>query len=141
MESEVVKNVIEKAKRYLDISGDIELLDLAQKLRAYRNSLHPDKYLDEAAKKAVEEKFKDVGSILKNLQNTIEQGSTQKSSTEMTVYSQKFDLFLAESACDQANERIRELESRIDTLQSIREYEKETNEGLKRTWKQSGLSK
>lgn len=90
--SEVITSIIQKVKNALDISDDLSSTELYDRLFNYRNAVHPDKFVDEDAKKEAEEKFKNISNLLGELSKHIQQETIQKKPSELIVIKNELEL-------------------------------------------------
>ncbi|MBD1398491.1 hypothetical protein H9Q13_15065 [Pontibacter sp. JH31] len=89
---ELTTSIIQKVKDELKITEELSSTELYDMLHKYRSSQHPDKFLDKERKKAAEEKFKRLNSLLIELANLIEQEKQQKLPSEIIPYKKEYEI-------------------------------------------------
>lgn len=105
-------SVITKVKTLLGVTADIEPTELYDLLYDYRNTVHPDKFTDDKKKIEAEEKFKEIGVLLSDLNKIIEGQKLEKKPSELIPYQKQFELI-------QRKQEIVTNEEEIKSLQSI----------------------
>lgn len=130
MSHELEKSTIERTKDTLSITGDIKSYDLYEKLREYRNNIHPDRFTDEKQKKHAEEKFKGIQSLLTELATHIQQENLSASSSELIVFKPLYDNVYYQQKIDQTELKVSALELELSETKKLLGEVKEENKQL-----------
>lgn len=134
--SEITVSIIQRARDFLKVEGDVGGVELHRLLREYRNAVHPDKVRDEEAKKTAEEIFKNVQSLLQELTQFLEQERLSRKPTELAFYSAAYDSVTVQAELDATKaerDELREENKNLDEqLKSLTDAEAKTQaEALK----------
>jgi hypothetical protein len=129
MNENIEKNLHVRVKEFLQIDEECSLFELFERLREYRNSIHPDKFQDEETKKEAEEKFKEAQNLWQELKRAIEREKLEKKSTEIQYYKSVYENVDLIKELDEARIKISELDSKIVQITHERDgLEKELSE-------------
>lgn len=129
MKDNIEKNLHIRAKEFLQIDEECSLFELFERLREYRNSIHPDKFQDEVTKKEAEEKFKEAQNLWQELKRAIEREKLEKKSTEVQYYKSVYENVDLIKELDAARIKNSELEAIIAQIKHERDgLEKELSE-------------
>ncbi|RXG20329.1 hypothetical protein DSM02_2500 [Leeuwenhoekiella polynyae] len=118
--------IIEKIKKELNISDEVSIIELHDKLYKERNLTHPDK-VDEKLKEKAKERFSILNNLLKELKIYIDRHNLKSSSS----------LILFENDYEKINDRskILRLEKDILDLKKVIKKQEKENKKLKSTLK------
>lgn len=122
MSQELQKSAVERAKDALSITGDVKSYELYEKLRDYRNNIHPDRFTDEKQKKHAEEKFKEIQALLAELAAHVQQETLFVTSSELAVCKPLYDNVYYQQKVDQDDERVAALERELKTAQEVNKH-------------------
>lgn len=125
MSKEIVIDIIDRVKKYLQIEDNLSSVELLHLLKEHRKRIHPDKFSEEHAKKEAENKFKSLGELIDELDNFIQNDMLQRPAKEVALYEPIYDNFLLQKNLDRALKKSEELNSTI-------KYLKEENEDLQK---------
>jgi hypothetical protein len=89
--TELTVSIIQKVKDELDLVEDLPSTELYDQLYKYRNSQHPDKFIDTKTKVDAGEKFKTRSSLLSELSSYIEKEKQQKKPSELIVFEKDYE--------------------------------------------------
>jgi hypothetical protein len=103
-------SIIQTVKDELEESRDLASTELYELLYKYRNSQHPDKFIDPERKKDAEEKFKKLDSLLLKLVNYIEQEKQQKKPSDIILYEKDYEIIKNKQDILKYEETIRQLQ-------------------------------
>lgn len=126
MNKQIDISVIEKAKKILQIENEMSSIELLKLLKDYRKRIHPDNFIEDSARNEAEEKFKELGCLIDDLNHYIENEKLHRSAMELALYEPIYDNVSLETKVDEAAEKIIELEEQVTDL-------KEENTRLKET--------
>lgn len=138
---------IQKVKSFLQTdkrSGAIEMMELLEGLKEYRKKIHPDRFTEENAKKKAEEKFKETGKLIEELDRFIQIDKVNRSAQELALYEPHYEKMAMQKELEEAKQKADRLESTVEYLQQKNdelqkeldskqtdELEKETQELMK----------
>jgi hypothetical protein len=123
--NEIQESIIDRVKKNLEISEDINAFDLHKILYNTRNNSHPDLF-EENLKKTAQERFQELSVYLSELKTFLDNLKLTKSPQELIIYEKSF-----ESVIDKS--RIIELEGKNKKLEESLSYNKIEIENLKKT--------
>jgi hypothetical protein len=123
-EDEQIK-LLQHAKEILCVDGECSIFELHERLRAFRNDTHPDKFQDEQLKKDAEARFKDVQSLLDEFDKLVQLDRFKRKSSELAVYKPLYDTVQLSSDLDKAK-------TEIEGLKTELKNEKELTDDLKK---------
>jgi hypothetical protein len=86
MQQDIDLDIASKVKQLLGIENECSLPEMCILLREHRNSVHPDKFSDENAKREAEEKFKETQKLLEDLDRLIQQQQIAKRPSDIALY-------------------------------------------------------
>ena len=129
MENQIDKSIIQKVKEVLQISEDLSSIELLKLLKDYRKRIHPDKFTEEKAREKANEKFKDLGNTIDELNRYIENEKLHRGAKELALFEPLYDNVSLQSKLDEAEQKVKNLEEKVDSLKKINE---ELNESLSR---------
>lgn len=132
MSQDIDIGIVTKVRTYLEADEASSPADLYTALWKHRNQLHPDNFSDEAARKAAEEKFKDVQGLLESLQRYIENDALTGSPRELALYKPNLDRIYLVAEVDSLKEKLREATDEIGNLKYDLNQEKERASELER---------
>ncbi|MEN6488192.1 MAG: hypothetical protein ABFD66_04805 [Smithella sp.] len=130
MSQELQKSTVERAKDALSITGDIKSYELYEKLREYRNNIHPDRFMDEKQKEHAEEKFKEIQSLLAELEVHFQQEKLSLSSSELVIFKPLYDNVYYQQKIDQSESKMSTLELELSETKKLLGEAKELNKQL-----------
>ena len=136
--NEIENHIIQKVRELLDTEEN-EPETLYDMLYNYRSIVHPDKYLDAAAKKEAEEKFKNLNDLLEKLSSYIEKKSLEKKPSELILFQEKHQLVVARQDSLEKDKIIESLKTELwlakydikNLKQQIKELNSKTSDELK----------
>ncbi len=121
MTTELQLSVIEKVKKALGITDELETFELYDLLYNTRNNCHPDKYIDEEIKKKAEEQFKEFSSLLKELEFHISQEKLSKRPSDIVLYQEKYEVINLRIQLRHLENEIKELKNESKSLKDQKE--------------------
>lgn len=124
--TEITISIIQKVKEELSVSDDLASTELYDLLHKYRNSQHPDKFVNDERKKVAEEKFKKLNTLLLELANFIEQEKQQKKPSEIIPFQKDYEIVKTKQQSIEYEEIIKNLKLKIEVNEiNIKEFKKE----------------
>jgi|AntAceMinimDraft_9_1070365.scaffolds.fasta_scaffold41669_1 hypothetical protein len=129
MKNQLDKSIIQKVKEVLQIDEDLSSIELLKLLKDYRKRIHPDKFTEDDARKEANEKFKELGNTIDELNRYIENEKLHRGAKELALFEPLYDNVSLQSKLDEAEEKIKDLEEKVDSLKKNNE---ELNESLSR---------
>jgi hypothetical protein len=118
MSNELQKTLPERAKEFLQVDGEHSLFELADLLRQYRTEIHPDRFQDAELKKQADERFKNVQTLLGELERQMEVERINQKPADLAIYKPLYDTAKIQSELDKTK---MELEDAKNELASARE--------------------
>jgi hypothetical protein len=109
--------ILQKVKTVLQITDDLSSIELLHLMKDYRKRIHPDKFTEETAKKTAEDKFKEIGQLIEELDRFIQVDQVNRSAKEVALYEPLYDNLSLQRELDDAKNKVEELESTITRLQ------------------------
>ncbi|MGV8843578.1 MAG: hypothetical protein ACOH2I_10150 [Pseudomonas sp.] len=110
------KSVIQKVKDLLQIQGEFSSIELLKFLKEYRARLHPDKFSDEGASKEAEEKFKEIGLIIEELNIYVQNEQLHRSASDLALFEPLYENVSLQEKLDEALDKVKTLEEKIISL-------------------------
>lgn len=129
MKNQLDKSIIQKVKEILQIAEDLSSIELLKLLKDYRKRIHPDKFTEEDARKEANEKFKELGNTIDELNRYIDNEKLHRGAKELALFEPLYDNVSLQSKLDEAEEKIKKLDETVDSLKRINE---ELNKSLSR---------
>ena len=127
MNTTIDKSIIQKVKEVLQIEEELSSIQLLKLLKDYRKKIHPDKFVEDNARKVATEKFKALGNTIDELNRFIENDKLHRSAKDLALFEPLYDNVSLQSQLDEATENIKKLENQIDNLNGQND---ELNEAL-----------
>lgn len=118
-ENEIELNIVDKVKKILNLSGDIEGVELSKKLYKYRLSLHPDKFTDEESQKVAKEKFIECTNLITQLNSFINSEKIKKKPKEITVWEKDYEIINTQQKVIQSENYIDILNNKITKYRKV----------------------
>ena len=116
MTTEIDKSIIQKVKEVLQIEDELSSIQLLKLLKDYRKRIHPDKFIEDEAKKAATEKFKNLGNTIEELNRYIENEKLHRGAKDLALYEPLYDNVTLQSQLDEALEKNGDLEAQVISL-------------------------
>lgn len=110
------KSVIQKVKDVLQIEDEFSSIELLKLLKEYRARVHPDKFSDEAASNEAEEKFKEISSIIEELNIYVQNEQLHRSASDLALFEPLYENVSLQDKLDESLEKITDLEEKIAHL-------------------------
>jgi hypothetical protein len=127
MNTAIDKSIIQKVKEILQIEEELSSIQLLKLLKDYRKKMHPDKFMEDDARKEATEKFKDLGKTIDELKRFIENEKLHRSAKDLALFEPLYDNVSLQSQLEEATEKIERLEGQLSDL---KEQNAELNELL-----------
>lgn len=124
-------DIIDKVKSYLTLQGDYDILTLVKLLTKARHEAHPDRYSEEE-KEEMTEKFKEINNLLSELKKYAEQQCNTMLIKVGETENCSLELIKTIGNLADANDKISELEKKIEQLTSMEDFYKNETERLKK---------
>ena len=122
------ENIIENIKQILQISYEVPLTDLYNRLWDYRNNFHPDKFLTQEAKTKGEKNFKHISSLLSELHKIVEEEKLEKTNSQIIPFDNTYEIIKLKQVNSDYDCEINDLKTENDYLKSeINERENRIN--------------
>jgi len=149
-EGQIDVGIIAKIRELMN-SPSSSLPELYEQLRRYRNLLHPDRFLDDEAKKSAADRFKEVQGLMAELIKRMERDQLERPAAEVAIYQGVNERIQLQTALDVARDEADSLRQEseqqkreIERLQQvIRQFEdqrfKEEADELKASYKPSRM--
>lgn len=116
MNTHIDKSIIQRAKDILQIDDELSSIELLKLIKDYRKRIHPDRFTEEKAAEEAEEKFKEIGILIEELDKYIQNEKLQRSAQELALYEPLYDNVSLQGQLDEALEKIQTLEYEVDDL-------------------------
>ena len=116
MSTTIDKSIIQKVKEILQIEEELSSIQLLKLLKDYRKKMHPDKFLEDDARKEATEKFKALGNTIDELNRFIENEKLHRSAKDLALFEPLYDNVSLQSQLEEALEKIENLENQIGDL-------------------------
>lgn len=133
MTQELDISLLHKVKEFLQVTDDLSSIELLRLLKDHRKRIHPDKFTEEHAKKEAEEKFKELGTLIDELDRFMQIEKLSRGAKELALYEPLYDNVALQKDIDEANEKIKSLEASVNVLQ-------QENDDLKKSVEQKQTS-
>jgi hypothetical protein len=121
MNNQLDKSIIQKAKEALQIDDELSSIELLKLIKDHRKRIHPDRFTEDDARRHANEKFKDLGRLIDELNRYIENEKLQRGAKELALFEPLYDNVSLQSKIDDAEEKIKELEEKIKALNQTNE--------------------
>jgi len=118
MTQEIDVSLIQRVKEFLQITDDLSSIELLHLLKDHRKRIHPDKFTEEVAKKEAEEKFKETGTLIEELDRHIQVEKLSRGAKELALYEPLYDNLALQKELDEATEKLRSVEDDISNFKN-----------------------
>lgn len=132
MVNELQKTLTERAKELLKSDGDHSLFEIAQLLRQFRKSTHPDLFQNEELKKQAEIRFKDTNALLDEVEKQLEVERFNRQPADVALYKPLYDIINLQSELDKTNKELEDAKSELSDAKSELLSEREKNDALRK---------
>ena len=116
MNTHIDKSIIQRTKDILQIDEELSSIELLKLTKNYRKRIHPDKFSEEKAAEEAGEKFKEIGSLIDELDRYIQNEKLQRSAQELALYAPLYDNVSLQGQLDDALEKVQTLEEEAADL-------------------------
>jgi hypothetical protein len=114
MSTAIQKSILQRVRDFLGINGELSATELHRELRGYLTEIQPDRFSDDAAKKAAESKFNEAEQLLAELFQFIQNEATQKSPSELCLFKPVYDGVFLQHALDASKKEIKDLKIQLE---------------------------
>lgn len=110
MKNEMKESIIEKVKKFLKIEDDVNEFELMDRLREYRNAIHPDSHADKQCEKELTEKCSEANILISELHTYLESLKGKLPALKVTESMTLYKMENLNSEIDSLREKIESLE-------------------------------
>jgi hypothetical protein len=114
MSNSIQKSIIQRVHDFLNVQDECSPAELYTRLREYRNQIHPDRFVEEKAKKTAEARFKDAQELMTELFRHIQDEAIHRTPAEIVLYKPVYDNVFTQHELDEARKEIEDLKQSIE---------------------------